>query len=178
MLGLQRAPGLHRLLWRVGCRSHLRHPRRSRQSALVLVPNGQRSEDARGPRVATLEEAKAAVSEELGRLEGLGEAGRGALASGSEPTKAANLRRLATSTFRWSTSPASAGLFFGLLAPRDFALYGLPDKISPVLVRSQHRCDLFEGPLREPCGRSTSLGSWPRSPWPASCRRHPRGRSR
>jgi hypothetical protein len=59
MLGLQRAPGLHRLLWRVGCRSHLRHPRRSRQSALVLVPNGQRSDDARGPRVATLEEAKA-----------------------------------------------------------------------------------------------------------------------
>ena len=43
---------------RVGCRPHLRDTRRSRQSALVLVDDRQRSDDAL-ERVATLEEAKA-----------------------------------------------------------------------------------------------------------------------
>ena len=43
-------PGLHRLLWRVECWSHLRDPRRSRQSALVLVDDRQRSDDALGAR--------------------------------------------------------------------------------------------------------------------------------
>ncbi len=38
---------LHR---RVGDRAHLSNPRRSRQSALVLVANGQRSDDACGSR--------------------------------------------------------------------------------------------------------------------------------
>jgi hypothetical protein len=42
----------------MGCWPHLRDPRRSRQSALVLVANGQRSDDALGS-LATLEEAKA-----------------------------------------------------------------------------------------------------------------------
>jgi hypothetical protein len=67
--------------------------------------------------------------------------------------------------------PASAGLFFGLLAPRDFALYGLSDKISSVLVRIQHRREpvlgkretraqaamLIDGSLGHPFGRNGSL---------------------
>ena len=54
----QGPPGLLRLLRRVECWSHLSDPRRSRQSALVLVADRQRSDDALD-RVATLEEAKA-----------------------------------------------------------------------------------------------------------------------
>jgi hypothetical protein len=42
--------------WEVG---HLSNSRRSRQSALVLVDDRQRPDDASGSRVATLEEAKA-----------------------------------------------------------------------------------------------------------------------
>ena len=54
----------------------------------------------RSDRVATLDEAKGAVSEELEGLEGVGEAGRAALASGSVPTKASNPCRLTpASTF-------------------------------------------------------------------------------
>ena len=58
MLGLQRAPGLHRLLWRVGCRSHL-HTRGGPDSLRwfwSLTVNGPMK---RADRVATLEEAKA-----------------------------------------------------------------------------------------------------------------------
>ena len=52
----QGPPGLlHRLLRRMGCWSHLRDPRRSRQSALVLVTGPMKRSD----RVATLDEAKA-----------------------------------------------------------------------------------------------------------------------
>ena len=36
--------------WRVGCRPHLRDARRSRQFALVLVDDRQRSDDALGSR--------------------------------------------------------------------------------------------------------------------------------
>ena len=45
-------PGLHRLLWPMGCCSHLPDPRRSRQFTLVLVADRQRSDDTRGPRGA------------------------------------------------------------------------------------------------------------------------------
>ena len=49
---------------------------RSRQSALVLVAN--RSNDALGSR-GDVGRGQDAVSEELGRLEGVGEVGRGAM---------------------------------------------------------------------------------------------------
>ena len=66
---------LHR---RVGCRSHLSDARRSRQSALVLVDGRQRSDDTLGSR-GDLRGSQGAISEELGRLEGVGEAGGGAM---------------------------------------------------------------------------------------------------
>jgi hypothetical protein len=76
---LEGATGLHRLLWPMGCWSHLPDPWRSRQSALVLVDARHRPHDARGsggdPR-----RGQGAISEELGRLEGVGEGGRGAVA--------------------------------------------------------------------------------------------------
>ena len=53
-------------------------PRRSRQSALVLVDDRQRSDDALGSG-GDPGRGQGAVSEELGRLEGVGEAGRGRL---------------------------------------------------------------------------------------------------
>ena len=68
-------PDLHRLYRRVGGRPHLRNARRSRQSALVLVDDRQRSNDALGPR-GDPGRGQGAVSEELGRVEGVGEAGR------------------------------------------------------------------------------------------------------
>ena len=55
------------------CRPHLRDARRSRQSALVLVDDRQRSDDTLGSR-GDLRGSQGAVSEELGRLEGVGEA--------------------------------------------------------------------------------------------------------
>ena len=67
--------GLHRLYRRVGGRPHLRNARRSRQSALVLVDDRQRSDDTLGSR-GDLGGSQGAISEELGRLEGVGEAGR------------------------------------------------------------------------------------------------------
>jgi hypothetical protein len=68
--GIDKGPlGLHRRLWRLGGRSHLSGPRRSRQSALVLAANRQRSDDARGSR-GDLGRGQGAVSEERGRLEG------------------------------------------------------------------------------------------------------------
>ena len=45
--------GLHRRYRRVGGRPHLRDPRRSRQSALVLVAGRQRSDDTLGSRAKT-----------------------------------------------------------------------------------------------------------------------------
>jgi hypothetical protein len=62
--------------WEVG--RIYQDPRRSRQSALVLVADRQRSDDALGPR-GDARRGQGAVSEELGRLEGVGEAGGGAL---------------------------------------------------------------------------------------------------
>ena len=56
--GIDKDRPLHRLLRRMGCWSHLRDPRRSRYSALVLVDDGQRPM-TRADRVAALEEAKA-----------------------------------------------------------------------------------------------------------------------
>jgi hypothetical protein len=50
----------------------------SRQSSLVLVADRQRSDDARGSR-RDPKRGQGAVSEELGRLESVGEAGSGAL---------------------------------------------------------------------------------------------------
>ena len=41
----------------------------------------------RSDRVSTLEEAKAQFQKSLGRLEDVGETGRGAVASGSAPTR-------------------------------------------------------------------------------------------
>ena len=56
----------------------------------------------------------------LGRLEGLGQAGRVALVSGSAPTKTANLYILPASTFiDGPLGPAPAGLFFGSPAPQE-----------------------------------------------------------
>ena len=55
-------------------RPHLPDPRRSRQSALVLVDDRQRSHDALGPR-GDLGRSQSTVSEELGRLEGVDESG-------------------------------------------------------------------------------------------------------
>ena len=92
----QEPPGLHRLL---RCWSHLPDPRRSRQSALVLLANHQRSDDARGPR-GDLGEGEGAVSEELGRLEGLGEAGRGSLTSLSPLAALPNWRRFFVNLLR------------------------------------------------------------------------------
>ena len=66
--------GLHRLLRRVGDRAHLPDPRRSRQSALVLVHERQWSDDAVRSR-GDLGGSQGAISEELGRVEGVGEAG-------------------------------------------------------------------------------------------------------
>ena len=63
---------------RVGGRPHLRDPRRSRQSALVLVDDRQRSDDTLGSR-GDARGSQGAISKELGRLEGVGEAGRGAM---------------------------------------------------------------------------------------------------
>ena len=60
------------------CRPHLRDPRRSRQSALVLVADRQQSDDALGSR-GDPGGGQGAISEELGRVEGVGEAGRGRL---------------------------------------------------------------------------------------------------
>ena len=67
--------------------------RRSRQSSLVLVDDRQPSDDALRPRRDS-RRGQGALSEELGCLEGVGEAGRGALASGSEPTGASKPARL------------------------------------------------------------------------------------
>ena len=78
---------------RVGGRPHLRNARRSRQSALVLVADRQRSDDALGSR-GDVRESQGAVSEKLGRLEGVGEAARGAVAFGTEPTKGTECCRL------------------------------------------------------------------------------------
>jgi hypothetical protein len=55
-------------------------PARSRQYALVLVANAQRPDDTRRPR-GDLGASKGAVSEELGRVEVVGEPGRANLAS-------------------------------------------------------------------------------------------------
>ena len=63
---------------RVGRRPHLPDPWRSRQFALVLVADRQWSDDALGPR-GDPGRGQGAISEELGRLEGVGEAGRGCL---------------------------------------------------------------------------------------------------
>src|SRR3954454_2966714 len=52
-----------------------------RQPAQVLVDDGQRSDDALGSR-GDVGRCQDAVSEELGCLEGVGEVGRGAVASG------------------------------------------------------------------------------------------------
>src|SRR4051812_11195662 len=70
----QGPPGLHRLYRRVECRPHLRNARRSRQSALVLVDDRQRSDDARGSR-GDPGGSQGTISEKLGRMEGVGEAG-------------------------------------------------------------------------------------------------------
>jgi hypothetical protein len=56
--------------WDVG---RILNPGRSRQSALVLVDDRQRPDDALGPR-GNLGRGQGAISEELGRLEGVGEA--------------------------------------------------------------------------------------------------------
>ena len=69
-------PDLHGLHWRVGDRPHLRDPWRSRQSALVLVDDRQRPDDALGSR-GDLGGGEGAVSEKLGRLEGVGKVGGG-----------------------------------------------------------------------------------------------------
>jgi len=62
-----------------------------RQSALVLVANSQRSYDALGPR-GDLGRSQGAVSEELGRLEGVGGVGRGGVNLGDvEPCESAML---------------------------------------------------------------------------------------
>jgi hypothetical protein len=58
-----------------GLRRLLRDPRRSRQSALALVADSQRADDARSDRAATLEQAKAQLRKSWDALEGLGEAG-------------------------------------------------------------------------------------------------------
>ena len=58
------------------CRPHLPNARRSRQSALVLVADRQRPDDALGSR-GDPGGSQGAVSEKLGRLEGVGEDGRG-----------------------------------------------------------------------------------------------------
>ena len=57
---------------------HLRNTPRSRQSALVLVDDRQRPDDALGSRGGS-GGGQGAVPEELGRLEGVGDAGRGAI---------------------------------------------------------------------------------------------------
>ena len=63
----------------------------SRQSALVLVDDRQRSDDALGSG-GNFGRGQGAVSEELGRLEGVGEDGRGALNLGDiEPCKSVML---------------------------------------------------------------------------------------
>jgi hypothetical protein len=62
----------------VGNRAHLSDLRRSRQSALALVHERQRSDDTIGPR-GNSGGGQGAVSEELGCLEGMGKAGRGAM---------------------------------------------------------------------------------------------------
>jgi hypothetical protein len=73
-LGSTRPPGLHRLQRRVD-RPHLSD--RGGPDSLLwfwsLAVNGPMT---RSDRVATLEEGQGTVSEELGRLEGVGEAGR------------------------------------------------------------------------------------------------------
>ena len=53
-------------------RPHLPDPRRSRQSALVLVDERKRPHDTIGPG-GDLGRGEGAVSEELGRMEGVGE---------------------------------------------------------------------------------------------------------
>jgi len=77
--------------WEIG--AHLSNSRRSREPALVLVADRQRSDDALGSR-GDVRESQGAVSEKLGRLEGVGEAARGAVAFGTEPTKGTECCRL------------------------------------------------------------------------------------
>ena len=67
---------------RVGGRPHLRNARRSRQSALVLVDDRQRPDDALGSR-GDPGGSQGAVSEKLERLEGMGEVGRDAVGASS-----------------------------------------------------------------------------------------------
>jgi hypothetical protein len=61
---------------------HLRDPRRSRRSALVLVDDRQRSDDTLGSR-GDVRGSQGAISKELGRLEGMGKVGRDAVVASS-----------------------------------------------------------------------------------------------
>ena len=94
----QGPPGLHGLHWRMGGRPHLSDPRRSRQSALVLVADRQRSDDARC-RWRPLKRPRRSFKE-LGRLECVGEAGRGLLTSLGPLAAFSNRRRFFVNLLR------------------------------------------------------------------------------
>jgi hypothetical protein len=84
--GVDKDRPVHRLYRRGGDRAHLSGPRRSRQSALFLVHERKRSDDALR-QSGDLGGSQGAVSEELGRLEGMGEAGRDPVVFGYQTGK-------------------------------------------------------------------------------------------